>query len=97
MEPGSDYYTGNKWLQGKNCHVISAPDKKGSLDNLEIQYNFSDSNTDGSFTMAVSNSFLNPLEKSHCCRFRMISGNFLFYIENGILCVLVKIALMRRF
>ena len=28
-----------------------------------IQQNFSGSNTDGSFTMAVSNSFLSPLGK----------------------------------
>ena len=30
---------------------------------LGVQWNFSGSNTDGSFTMAVSNSFLSPLEK----------------------------------
>ena len=29
-----------------------------------IQWNFNGSNTDGSFTTAVSNSFLSPLEKS---------------------------------
>ena len=31
----------------------------------DIQLNFSGSNTDGCFTMAVSNSFLSSLEKSH--------------------------------
>ena len=30
-----------------------------------LQYNFSGLNTDGSFTMAVLNSFLSPLEKSN--------------------------------
>ena len=47
-----------------------------------------ESNTDGSFTTAVSNSFLSPWEKSHSCRFGTIEGDFLQYIENGILCVL---------
>ena len=32
--------------------------------NHHIQYNFSGSNTDGSFTTAVSNSILDPLEQS---------------------------------
>ena len=30
---------------------------------FELQLNFNGSNTDGSFTTAVSNSFLSPLEK----------------------------------
>ena len=30
---------------------------------FEIQWNFNGSNTDGSFTTAVSNSFLSPLEQ----------------------------------
>ena len=30
------------------------------IKNVNIQSNFSGSNTDGSFTMAVSNSFLSP-------------------------------------
>ena len=46
----------------------------------------------------ISNSFLSPLEKkSHSCRLRIISDDFLFYIENGILCVLIRIASLRRF
>ena len=36
-----------------------------------------------------ANSFLSPLEKSHNCRFGIILGDFLFYIENDILCVLI--------
>ena len=62
-----------------------------------IQYNFSDSNTDGSFITAVSNLFLSPLEKSHHCRFVVVLGDFLFYIENGMWCVLIRTASMRRF
>ena len=38
----------------------------------QLQWNFDGSNTDGSFTTAVSNSFLGPLELSHSCRFGMI-------------------------
>ena len=53
--------------------------------------NFNGSNPDGSFTTAVSNSFLSPLENSHSCRFIINLGDFLFYIENGILCVLIRI------
>ena len=34
------------------------------LDENKIQLNFNGSNTDGSFTTAVSNSFLSPLEKN---------------------------------
>ena len=45
-----------------------------------IQYNFDGSNTDGSSTTAVSNSFLSPLKKSHSGRFRIIKGNFSFFI-----------------
>ena len=35
--------------------------------------------------------------KSFSCRFDIIWGDFLFYIENGILCVPTRIASMRRF
>ena len=38
----------------------------------QLQKNFNASNTDGSFTMAISNSLLSPLEKSHSCRFGVI-------------------------
>ena len=36
------------------------------------QWNFGGSNTDGSFTRTVSNSFLSPFEKSQSCRFGLI-------------------------
>ena len=62
-----------------------------------IYTNFSGSNTDGSFTTVLSNSFLSPLEKSHSCRSGITSGVFLFHIEKRILCVLISIASMRRF
>ena len=63
-----------------------------------IQLNFSGSNTDGSFTMAVSNPLLSPLEKTQiAANLGLFWGDFLFYIENGILCVPVRIASMRRF
>ena len=58
---------------------------------------YSGSNTDGSFTTAVSTSFLSPWKKAHSCRFGIIKGVFLIHIENGILCVLIRIASMRRF
>ena len=48
----------------------------------DIQWNFSGSNTDGSFTTAVSKSFLGPLEKNHTAAdfgyFRVI---FLFILK----------------
>ena len=40
---------------------------------------------------------LESLGKAHSCRSRMIKGDFLFYNENGILCVLIRIASIRRF
>ena len=43
---------------------------------LEVQKNFNGSNTDGSSTTAVSNSFLSPLEKSHSGRFRINETDF---------------------
>ena len=68
------------------------------MDIFTIQYNFNGSNTDGSFTTAVSNSFLSPLEKkAHSCRLGIIYGVSLIHIENGILCVLIRIASMRGF
>ena len=57
--------------------------------------NFNGSNTDGSFTTAVSNSCLSPYEKSHSCRFEIIWVDFPFYIEIGILFVLIRIASMK--
>ena len=35
--------------------------------------------------------------KKHSCRFGIIYGDFLFYVENGILGVLIRIAAMKRF
>ena len=37
-----------------------------------LQLNFNGSNTDGSFTITVSNSALSPLEKAQSCRFGII-------------------------
>ena len=55
-----------------------------------LQKIFNGSIPDGSFTMAVSNSFLSPLEKIPRLKiyeiFRLI---FLFYTEHGFLCVLI--------
>ena len=42
-------------------------------------------------------SFLSPLEKCHSCRLGIIKGDYSFYLENGMLCVLIRIALMRPF
>ena len=63
----------------------------------QLQYNFSGSNTDGSFTMAVSNLCWSPQEISQSSRTGKIKSDFSFYIENGMLCVLIRIASMRRF
>ena len=38
-----------------------------------------------------------PWKKSHSCKFGIILGDFLFNIENGILYVLIRITLLRRF
>ena len=37
-----------------------------------------------------------PWKKFHSCRFWIVYSDFLFYTENGILCVLVRIALSRQ-
>ena len=62
----------------------------------QLQENFSGLNTDGSFTMAVSNMFLSPQQKNLDCRFGTIKCDSSFYIESDILCVLIRIASMRR-
>ena len=50
--------------------------------NQNIQWNFSGSNTDGSFTAAVLNLFLSPLEKKiHCCRFGISRVIFLLILK----------------
>ena len=38
-----------------------------------------------------------PWKKSHSCRCGIIQGVFLIHIENGILCVLIRITSMRQF
>ena len=38
-----------------------------------------------------------PWKQSNSCRFGINLAHFLLYIENGMLCVLIKIASMRRF
>ena len=48
------------------------------------------SKPDGSFTMAVSNSFLGPLEKNPWLQIWENLGCFLFYTENNMLCVLIR-------
>ena len=52
------------------------------LESIRSSYKFSGLNTDGSFTMAVSNSFLSPLENIPCCRSGITSGVFLIHIEK---------------
>ena len=52
-----------------------------------IQQNFSGSNTDGSFTMAISNLFLSTFEISHGCRIRISKGDFLFLYLKMVYCV----------
>ena len=52
---------------------------------LLSEQNFNDSNTDGSFTMANSNSFLNPYEILLMAKenkyLRIFRGLFVFYHE----------------
>ena len=61
--------------------------------------NLSDRNTDGSITTAISNSFFGPLQKnpvaSDIIVYRIISGDFHFYSDNCMLCVLIRIASIR--
>ena len=64
------------------CTGLSVANSRATLVLGQLWLNFNGSNTDGSFTMALSNSFLSPLEKSHSCRFGIISGVFLFHIEK---------------
>ena len=53
----------------------------------KIQLNSSGSNTEDSFTMAVSNSFFSSLEKSHSSRFGIIQGDFFLFILKMVYCV----------
>ena len=57
---GALYFPG-QWQSWKGCHYLEKHLEHQTQEKL-IQYNFNGSNTDGSFTMAVSNSFLSPLE-----------------------------------
>ena len=69
----------------------------------QVQTTFSGSSTDGSFTTTISNLFLSPQQTkknptaADITVFVLIAGEFLFYIDNDILCVLIRIAWMRRF
>ena len=47
---------------------------------LQVQQTFSGLNTDGMYTVALSNSFLSPLEKIQYLQFGMFWGDFLFYL-----------------
>ena len=49
-------------------------------------------NTDGSFTTAALYSFLSPYEKFHRLQVWDNLVCFIFYIENCILCVHIRIA-----
>ena len=51
-------------LHDKICHADRVMGPLNVTHLINIQTNFNGSNTDGSFTTAVSNSFLSPLEKS---------------------------------
>ena len=62
-----------------------------------IQSNLNSSNTDGSFTMANSNSFLSPYEILPLVQKNKYSGKFLILLWNCMLCVLIRIASMRWF
>ena len=63
-----DVYRGRKTTMQQQQH-----NNNGHVNLTILQLTFSGSNTDGSFTMAVSNSLLSPLEKkSHNCRFEII-------------------------
>ena len=62
-----------------------------------IQQNFNGSNTDGLFTIAVSNSFLSPLENIQQLQLWDNLVFFFFHIENGVLCVFIRITSMRQF
>ena len=63
--------------------------------------NFSGLNTEGLFTTAVSSSLLSPLQNNPKAAdiivFGILLADFLCYIDNGALCVLIRIASMRRF
>ena len=63
----------------------------GSCDNgiflVSIQSNLSGSNTDGSFTMANSNSFLSPYEILPLAQENKHLGNFSYFYHEIICCV----------
>ena len=58
---------------------LSVVSCQSSLEN--IQSNLNSSNTDGSFTMANSNSFLSPYENLRLAQENKNLGKFLFYHE----------------
>ena len=95
-------YTDGLWSKNSN---------KRHRDENKHRQNFNGSNTDGLFTAALSNSFLSPLEKNPIAAdlgyftviffFILKMAYFVFSLEsphrNGIFCVLIRIASMRRF
>ena len=58
-----------------------------SVNLATLKPNFGGSNTDGSFTTAVSNLFLNPLERIPNYKFRIIWVFFFFFILKMVCCV----------
>ena len=64
---------------------------------LGIQSNLNSSNTDGSFTVANSNSFLSPYEILPLAQENKYLGKFSYFIMKLYVCELIRIALSRRF
>ena len=63
----------------------------------KLQSNLNSSNTDGSFTMANSNSFLSPYEILPLAQENKYLGKFSYLSWNCMLCILIRIASSRRF
>ena len=56
----------------------------GHISSCKLQYSFNGSNTDGSFTTAISNLFLSPLQKlSHASGHYCIWDNFELSSQSG--------------
>ena len=62
-----------------------------------LQSNLNTSNTDGSFTMANTNSFLSHYEILPITQENKYLGKFSISSWNCMLCVLIRIASSRRF
>ena len=67
----------------------------------DIQSNFSGSNTDGSFITPISNRCCFPNQYNPIAAdiivFGTISGGFLFYNDNSMLCVFIRIASTKHY